>query len=81
MLIHKRHEALLDLDEFLLRQLLLSLNFSQFLLHASQDLRVSLQVTDCLIRLQFVLLGLIGQPAHVLLQLLIFSFEPLALVS
>ena len=80
MLVHKGHEALLYLDKLLFDQFFLSFNFSQLLFHATENLSVSLQVTDGFVSLKLVLFGLIRQPAHVLLKLLVFSMETLTVM-
>ena len=75
MLLHESHKALFDFEKFFLDELFLRLNFSKLFLHAAQDLRVSLQVTDGFVRLQLVLLCLVCKPAHVLLQLRVLCLQ------
>ena len=80
MLVHERHEALLDLLQLFQGKLFLSLYFRQLLLHASKDLCVSLKVAQSLVRLKFVLLCLVCKPGHILLELFVLCLKPLALL-
>jgi len=75
VLPHVRHVALLDFNELLFHNFFLSLHLSEFLLHASKDLSVRLQVTDRFIGLHLVLLSLIGKPAHIRLELLVLDAQ------
>ena len=73
VLLHKCHVTLPDLNKLLLNHFFLCLILGKLLLHASENLRVSLQVADCLVSLELILLCLIGQPAHVRLELLVLN--------
>ena len=70
-MLHECHVTLPDLNKLLLDQFFLSLILGKLLLHASENLRVSLQVADCLVSLKLILFCLVGQPAHVRLELIV----------
>ena len=81
MLVHECHETLLDFFQLFLQQLFLCLDLRQLLLHPSQYLSVGLQITYSLVCLKFVLFGLVCQPAHILLQLIVLCLEAVAFLG
>ena len=80
MLVHERHEALLDLLQLFQGNLFLSLYFRKLFLHASKDLSIGLKIAQGLVRLEFVLLCLVCKPGHILLELFVLCLKPLALL-
>lgn len=75
MFLHYSHKRLLGLHKFFLTGRLFLINLSKFLLQATKDLSVTLEIGQCLVSLGFRILRLIGEPREILLQLTVFSLN------